>query len=140
MEKRTYQEYQKQPQNQSQDQEMKEVQKAQTQPEGQETQGVQEQPMPKTELWAEGFQNLRNIRYDMGLRILLVVGVLSQYYVSFRRPRIDIDGHWGLLLVLAMYLLLRFSPANREVFKNKYTGRILAMLFVVPTILVWIFC
>lgn len=116
-------------------QELPEKQETPEPSEDRKPQEQQEQPMPKTELWAEGFQNLRNIRFDMPLvRILIIGGLLFYYYNLFRRPRIDMGEYWEELTLLILYLLVRFSPVNREVFKNKYTKIIWFAILIGPFI------
>lgn len=145
MEKRTYQEYQEQPQNQSQDQEMKEVQRAQAQPEGHETpepsedrkpQEQQEQPTPKTELWAEGFENLRDISWNAPIgKSFIVIGLLLTYYWRLHRPQISFQEMYEyvfLLILIIVYVSARFDPENKEVFKNIYTKIILLVIIFGP--------
>lgn len=134
MEKKTqaYQEYQEQPQ----DQEMEETQVQPEPPEGHEMPETQEQPTPKTELWAEGFENLRDISWNAPIgKSFIVIGLLLTYYWRLHRPQISFQEMYEyvfLLILIIVYVSARFDPENKEVFKNIYTKIILLVIIFGP--------
>lgn len=137
-EKRDYQEPQELPENR----EMKETQVQPELSEGHEMPETQEQPTPKTELWAEGFENLRDISWNAPvIRMAIAMGILMRYYVSFQRPGLAVEkivDYLTWILLGVTFVAVRFDPVNKEAFKNGYTQKILVSFVLVPLIGVFI--
>lgn len=131
-EKRDYQEPQELPENR----EMKETQVQPELSEGHEMPETQEQPTPKTELWAEGFENLRDISWNAPIgKSFIVIGLLLTYYWRLHRPQISFQEMYEyvfLLILIIVYVSARFDPENKEVFKNIYTKIILLVIIFGP--------
>lgn len=142
-EKRDYQEPQELPENR----EMKETQVQPELSEGHEIpepsedrkpQEQQEQPMPKTELWAEGFNNLKNISWNAPvIRMAIAMGILMRYYVSFQRPGLAVEkivDYLTWIMIGITFVAVRLDPVNKEAFKNGYTKKILLAIIIVPIV------